>query len=67
MRLVVLAAFQIVPVINYRSLPGTPEAMLHQDAASGLVARTVLYGLPNTNTFEVRQMIRSNSTNVRIP
>jgi hypothetical protein len=36
------------------------------DAASGLVANTVLYGLPKTNTFEVRQMIRSNSTNVRI-
>src|SRR6266851_6872872 len=37
-----------------------------QDAASGLVASTVLYGLPKTNTFEARQMIRSNSTNVRI-
>src|SRR6202035_3323105 len=37
-----------------------------RDAASGLVANTVLYGLPNTNTFEVRQMIRSNFTNVRI-
>src|SRR6516225_2034325 len=37
-----------------------------QDAASCFVASTVLYGLPNTNTFEVRQMIRSNSTNVRI-
>jgi hypothetical protein len=32
----------------------------------GLVASTVLYGLPKTKTFEVRQMIRSNSTNVRI-
>ncbi len=36
------------------------------DAASGLKANTVLYGLPKTNVFEVRQMIRSNSTNVRI-
>jgi hypothetical protein len=32
----------------------------------GLVASTVLYGLPKTNTFEVRQMIRSNSTNAHL-
>jgi hypothetical protein len=52
------------------SLPIAPsedaEACGELDAASGLVANTVLYGFPKTNTFEVRQMIRSNSTNVRI-
>gem|GEM_PF-4378319 len=31
-----------------------------------MFANTVLYGFPKTNTFEVRQMIRSNSTKVRI-
>jgi len=36
------------------------------DDAVGLVARTVLYALPKTNAFDVRQMIDSNSTNVRI-
>jgi hypothetical protein len=36
------------------------------DDAVGLVARTVLYALPKTNAFDVRQMIDSNLTNVRI-
>src|SRR5438552_2228392 len=36
------------------------------DDAVGLVARTVLYAFPQTNAFDVRQMIDSNSTNVRI-
>src|SRR5262245_17660254 len=48
--------------------PDTSAADLYSTAgpAWGLVASTVWYGLPNTNTFEVRQMIHSNSTNVRI-
>ena len=32
----------------------------------GLLASTTLYGFPNTKTFEVRQIIFSKSTNVRI-
>ena len=36
------------------------------DDAVGLVASTMLYALPKTNPFDVRQMIDSNSTNVRI-
>jgi hypothetical protein len=32
----------------------------------GLRASTMLYPLPNTNTFDVRQMIRSRSTMVRM-
>src|SRR5258707_311836 len=31
-----------------------------------VIASTVLYGLPKTNTFDVRKMIRSSSTKVRI-
>ena len=34
--------------------------------AAGLVASTVLYALPKTNVFDVRQMIFSMSTIVRI-
>jgi hypothetical protein len=32
----------------------------------GLLASTMLYPLPNTKTFDVRQMIRSKSTMVRM-
>jgi hypothetical protein len=45
---------------------GAPGGGRAPEAAAGLIASTVLYGLPKTNTFEVRQMMRSNSTKVRI-
>src|SRR5262245_56072067 len=40
---------------------GTPPTLTY-----GLLASTILYPLPNTNTFDVRQMIRSRSTMVRM-
>ena len=59
-----------VPENANHDFPRTPSGDARvcgePDAASGLVANTVLYGFPKTNTFEVRQMIRSNSTKVRI-
>ncbi len=39
---------------------------VHVIYAAGLMASTMLYALPKTNPFDVRQMIHSNSTNVRI-
>src|ERR1700722_868077 len=61
---------RFVPENANHDFPRTPSGDARvcgePDAASGLVANTVLYGFPKTNTFEVRQMIRSNSTKVRI-
>ena len=56
----------VVDVGNVLGACEDSDAWWEQDAAAGLMASTVLYGLPKTKTFEVRQMIRSNSTNVRI-
>ena len=50
--------------ISGRSLRTALETPKPVDA--DLVASTVLYALPKTNPFEVRQMIHSNLTNVRI-
>jgi hypothetical protein len=60
-----------MPVIEFlqSGSPGGQPGRSSRHAAAviyGLLASTMLYPLPNTKTFDVRQMMRSRSTMVRM-